>query len=822
MLLPHDCVSPVIDTSKISTNLIGISLITSLLVFWLGSRYLADALDQYSAAEQLQLSVTPEQSLFELAKSLDTERSAIQRLLITSQQSEDALAHLQGLAESSNQIVQKARQQVDSLLTSISEHKYNKQRNGIETIEYLIDDLNENSQRMKFSRSLIERQLYRPPSEREEYIRMKLFDVHDSYINSVNNLRKRIPSYPKNDYLDVLASQELKDSIWNVVDSLNQTSILIESFILKDRYYTIDTLNVDNLAFRLNQQHERIERAFSDLTAIVRTKAIAGISTQTISDVKNQYDNDYRPMVKLLILGSPTNERIGQHLTRWQSLSDSIKRNTQELEETILINTAKTADSIKRRATARLIYTALLVLICLSMALVTFLISRKVQYQSDHDELTGIPNRRYFVGALDAFYRKVENSRSEKLVLMSLDLNGFKSINDSMGHMVGDELLRQVASRLTDHMHEGMVLARMGGDEFAIAYSTPYAADPFVFANQIRDIFNQPFKIDEGQVNIDTSIGYSTYPDDANSVKELQITADFAMFSAKQSGRKTIQPFDRELSTVFDNRKALEQDLITAIESNNLELHYQPQVNLSSNKVDAVEALIRWHHPTRGMISPGEFISIAEDTGLMPALGSWVLNEACRQAASWKHNFSDPVRIAVNISVHQLMQTEFTHEVINTVEKHGLTADAIELEITESVVMTDINWIVSSLKTLKDFGFRIALDDFGTGYSSLSQLQNLPLDTLKIDRSFIIGLDHDSSSMKSVTATIASIAKIYGLETVAEGIETEKQLTEVRNLGIDVAQGYLYSKPLTECQVINKIKTINQPGTDPLGQSKAA
>ena len=407
-------------------------------------------------------------------------------------------------------------------------------------------------------------------------------------------------------------------------------------------------------------------------------------------------------------------------------------------------------------------------------------------------------------------------------MLLTLDLNGFKSINDTMGHVVGDDLLKQVAQRLVDTLHDDMVLARMGGDEFAIAFNTSDSGKAEAYALELRDAFNESFRVEDGLVNIDTSVGYSLYPDDAKSVRELQITSDFAMFRAKQSGRKTIQAFDPELAAKFETRQALENDLVAAISENSLELHYQPQMNLKLNQADAVEALLRWNHPTRGMVPPAEFIGIAEDTGLMPSIGSWVINEACRQAAIWNIGDRRNIRIAVNISVHQLMQAEFTQEVIRTVQKHKIAPELSELEITESVVMTDINWIVSSLEKLKEFGFRIALDDFGTGYSSLSQLQKLPLDTLKIDRSFIMGLGSEPSSMKSVTATIASIADIYGLETVAEGIETSEQLAEVRKLNIDVAQGYYYSKPVKPDQVIESIEAINCAGDFAVNGDRAA
>jgi len=250
--------------------------------------------------------------------------------------------------------------------------------------------------------------------------------------------------------------------------------------------------------------------------------------------------------------------------------------------------------------------------------------------------------------------------------------------------------------------------------------------------------------------------------------------------------RFTIQGYDREIAEKLENRIHIEKDLASAIEENGLELYFQPQVDLVNKRANAVEALLRWNHPTRGMVSPAVFISVAEETGLMPAIGNWVLHEACRQ------------------------ETQFVDDVLGATQHHGIDPACLELEITESVVMSDISKIVQRLETLKQHGFRIALDDFGTGYSSLSQLEELPLDTLKIDRSFIQKLCERSDTSISITATIATMARVFKLETVAEGIETEQQLAEVIKLGIDTAQGYYYSKPVSKNQVIDTLLKINQ------------
>ena len=411
-------------------------------------------------------------------------------------------------------------------------------------------------------------------------------------------------------------------------------------------------------------------------------------------------------------------------------------------------------------------------------------------------------------------FRKTNITRNEKLVLMTLDLNGFKTINDTLGHIAGDQLLKQVSERLRSVADDSKAIARMGGDEFAISYRFEQADQPYQFACKLREVFNAPFNLEDSLAEVDTSIGYSIYPDDASTVIELQKTSDFAMYNAKQSGRMAITAFNQEIANQFEKRTMIERDLPFAIENNELELYYQPQISLDYDEVYSVEALIRWNHPQRGLISPVEFVGIAEECGLMPALGDWVLDEACRQSAEWNNTQNLSIRVAVNVSVHQITQADFVENVLNAVKRHSLPTEFLELEITESVVMSDVDWIVKCLNRIKDHGIKIALDDFGTGYSSLNQLQALPLDTLKIDRSFISRIDDDSISTRSITATIASIAEIYGLETVAEGIETAQQLSEVRRLGIDVAQGYYYSKPVMKDEVADVIANIDRLAED--------
>ncbi len=810
----EDNLNSIIDVSKISKNLIAVSLISTVLVVLLGSRYLSDAHTEFNGATQLQRSVQPESLLFQISNNLDRERAAIQTTLIRSSAYFEDLGTIKEITSERNALFAQMRNAIVKYRTVASTR--NQDLNRDKSIDLIFSELEDKLKRISASRFVIMGQTFRQVSQRDENVRMQQFDVYANLNETFNRLRKLIRTYPEKNHTDVIIAHEIKDAIWTINDSINQSSTLIASFLLKHQLTNDESLNTGNLSLRILQQHERAKNALAYLEVIEETNTVQDSTSTALSKLKKQYRSIFSVEASRLIQSSPSRELLNEKRSQWEDISKSTKSLVAELQNVALQNTLKRSELFKSRATRNLIFNAGLVALCMLMAFATFRISRKIQHQADHDELTNLPNRRFFNETLDTLFKNTDTGRDEKLVLMSLDLNGFKSINDNMGHGVGDELLIQVAQRLTLIDHSHMVIARVGGDEFSIAYKSESNEDPYHLACQLSDLFDRAFTIDDAVVTIDGSIGYSVYPTDASNIKELQKASDFAMFDAKKAGNKTIQAYDQEIAKEFENRVLIERDLLDALENNGFELYYQPQIALDTCYTSSVEALIRWNHPKRGMVAPDEFIGVAEETGLMPAIGQWVMNEACRQAAEWNNILKIPVRVAVNVSVHQISHPEFVQDVFNTIERHSLSAEHLEIEITESAVMKDIEWVIKSLNALKGYGIRIALDDFGTGYSSLSQIQELPLDTLKIDRSFIAKL---GGEMKSVTATIASIAKIFDLETVAEGIETEDQLAEVNKLGIDIAQGYYYSKPVPRHEVMDSIATINRLASDNIRHS---
>jgi diguanylate cyclase (GGDEF)-like protein len=419
----------------------------------------------------------------------------------------------------------------------------------------------------------------------------------------------------------------------------------------------------------------------------------------------------------------------------------------------------------------------------------------RLNYLASYDSLTGIPNRQYFQDHLDRATRRARRAR-RKLGVLFLDLDRFKAVNDTLGHKAGDELLKIVVTRLRDVIRSGDMLARLGGDEFAVLLEDingPLELE--AAAAKILTAFEETFVLDGRPVSITVSVGISVYPSDNRDPLALLNNADIAMYQAKDFGRNSFKFFTQTMHEEIIRYHLLQDDLKNALDRNEFELVYQPQVNLADRKVHACEALLRWNHPTRGLVGPDEFIPMAEENGYIIPIGLWVLERACRQLQEWKEAGMSPPRLAVNVSPAHFHQADFSRQVEATLLRYSVSPSLIELELTEGSLMKDTDEIQASLERLKDTGVRLAIDDFGTGYSCLSYLQKFAIDVLKIDRSFVsdIGVSEDGQAICSV---ILSIAKRLGLDSVAEGIETEQQLGFFVGQGCDYAQGYYFGRPM--------------------------
>ena len=419
----------------------------------------------------------------------------------------------------------------------------------------------------------------------------------------------------------------------------------------------------------------------------------------------------------------------------------------------------------------------------------------RIKYLASFDTLTGLPNRVTFNASLKSAIQAAK-AKNEKLAILFVDLDRFKVINDSLGHAAGDALLIEIADRLSSISQVNNRIARLGGDEFVITLEGISDRDhASLVAQSVLGCFRHPFYLSGQECRVTSSIGIALYPEDGNDGEALIRNADLAMYRAKEAGKNCIQFFDQAMDVRSIEHLALESCLSHALERQELSLHYQPKRNVFTQKITGVEALLRWNHPTRGPISPAEFIPLAEETGLIVPIGIWVLRKACSQSVAWQREGLPPIPVAVNLSPRQFADENLLKDIDDALADSGLASEHLQIEITESMVMHNVVKASATLTEIRKRGITIAIDDFGTGYSSMSLMKKFPIDTIKIDRSFVRDIPHDEED-KAITKAIIGMGKALGLKLVAEGVETAAQERFLMAHGCDEIQGYLLSKPV--------------------------
>ncbi|WP_416672504.1 bifunctional diguanylate cyclase/phosphodiesterase [Egbenema bharatensis] len=448
----------------------------------------------------------------------------------------------------------------------------------------------------------------------------------------------------------------------------------------------------------------------------------------------------------------------------------------------------------------------------LYMAIVQKRVEAMIRYQASHDGLTRLPNRLLFNEQLSLALVQAQQ-QDEMLGVAFLDLDRFKTINDSLGHAVGDQLLQQVASALRECLRDYDAIARWGGDEFTLLLPHLTSAEDITqLAQQILERLSLPFHTEQQELYVTASLGIALYPYDGEDVETLLKNADAAMYQAKQLGKNNYQLYTEEMNTKAVQLLSLEADLRRALSNQELTLHYQPQVNLQTGQMVGVEALLRWYHPKLGFVSPAEFIPLAEEMGLICTIGNWVLQTACEQHQAWCSMGLPPIRIAINLSAQQFQQPDLVNTIIQILNTTGVDPQYLEFELTESAAMRDVNFTIAVLKQLQSLGITIAIDDFGTGYSSLNAIKHFPLHILKIDRSFVQDAMQNQSDA-AIAKTVVALGKGLGLNILAEGVETQEQLNFLRSIQCDSAQGYFFSKPLPATEIITFLRKSQKQST---------
>ncbi|MDX0626564.1 EAL domain-containing protein [Sinorhizobium medicae] len=421
----------------------------------------------------------------------------------------------------------------------------------------------------------------------------------------------------------------------------------------------------------------------------------------------------------------------------------------------------------------------------------------RISFLAHHDALTGLPNRVLFEEQVDGMLEEIRE-RDQCAVLAFLDLDNFKLINDSLGHAAGDELLKAVAGRMRASVRKADFVVRVGGDEFIILLNGLPKERDIVLSRleDIRSAIAMPLQLQGRSLQVSCSVGVACFPNQGRTAGELLANADMAMYRAKELGRDNIQVFTEEMAARAHERLQWQEELREALAGEEFLLHFQPQMNLGTGRIFAAEALLRWNHPVRGIISPSVFIPLAEETGLIVPIGDWALRAACRQLKAWQDAGLPPLIISVNVSARQFRERNWASRVAEILKETGLEARYLELELTESLIMQDVPGAIATMHALEAIGVHLAIDDFGTGYSSLSALKRFPVRRLKIDRSFVTDIPLDADDM-AITYAIISLAQKLGLRVIAEGVESEAQVEFLQKAGCDEIQGYFFSRPLS-------------------------
>ena len=473
-------------------------------------------------------------------------------------------------------------------------------------------------------------------------------------------------------------------------------------------------------------------------------------------------------------------------------LDSATYQSTQEA-----IQDARSAHDTARLRMYALSGVALLIGILVAIVVIRFIgrAGREREHMATHDALTGLPNRLLLMGRLE---QAIARAQRQKLLVgvMFIDLDRFKLVNDTLGHAVGDELIRQVAERLSHIVRSDDIVARLGGDEFIVVVSDAEKLSQIIHVvDKVAENISQPYRIDKREFFTTSSIGISVYPNDGESTDDLLKNADAAMYHAKGLGRNRYQLFDAEMNIKVAQRLELETDMRHGIERGEFHPYYQPQLNLSTHRIQVVEVLMRWHHPTRGILEPSTYLDLLEETGSIVDVGRRLLREACLQCVAWQAAGQTDLAIAVNLSGKEFWQEDLCQTIGAILLETKLPPQSLHLELTESILMLDIGQAVDKIQKLKRIGVRLAVDDFGTGYSSLAHLKHFPVDTLKIDRYFVKDIGHQNIDA-AITQAILALSENLGLETVVEGVETTDQLAILHGIGCNIVQGYLLSRPL--------------------------
>ncbi len=785
-------------SASLHKGLIVYSFTLVAVLFWLSVSFLANAFSEKRDSEFLKYYLEADQKFKTASLITAQEESASYWLIAFENLLFNPTASLTVPYENTQEALSGLQSKNDEIVALPKYADELKFRRG--QLQDLTQRLNHNIEKLPEIRALLASTLDTPIEQREENQQRKILNYYSNLVEQIEMLRSASTYVSRRQSRAIQNLLVVSNATWNLGLSNEFISALFGSYLTTGKLISGEAIN--RASYHVNQLKDN----FDSISLIDSYASIDPEFIKLVNEFRDWYASLYEPQLNAISIAMAENGEVEVSSYDWRQLYLTMADYTAKIQNRADQITDQRVIEAERKASANYIVDILLVLSCILFATASIWFVKRVQHQATHDVLTGLSNRRLFVTKCENL---VSPESNDSIALIKVDLCKFKTINDSIGQFAGDELLQQVAERLRASFCQASLISRLGSDEFAILLKGFNHHEVNQIAVQVVNELSGQYQLQSHTVSLKTCVGFASTPVDAKTSGDLIKAADLAMHEAKLKGPGNAIHFDLSIADAYKERQELESELEFALQRDEFELYYQPQVDVEKQVVDGVEALIRWRHPTRGIVSPFHFIPIAEDAGLLPVIGDWVINEASKQAGIWKKDFDLDLRVSVNVSAHQFVEGDLVETVRLALARDKLNPSNFEIEITESVAMFDVNTVVSKLNELHKAGVRIALDDFGTGYSSLSYLQDLPLNTLKIDRSFVTKLDDGSTYQKNLLESIALMAKRLDLHTVAEGVETDSQLEQICALGIDTIQGYYYSKPVSASDLPYDVKAID-------------
>ncbi len=776
---------------KANLTVAAICLPATALILWLATSFWLDARHQKVDATNILATNQLERSLMRASTVLANERSVI----LGSNSTTAVALQLDARQQATTQNTELLTQTLKAIEATIETQKLGARlRYTQSAVSTLIADIRRAQDELQTLRLAVKRSITNPDVEANNF-KEQFFDDTSHLINQIHKLQSGIHYQPR---IEIGRISRLR-AFCNGIRDLGE-KIAAEHASQLIRLHNQKT-NRSRLSSKWEVTWQQVQQQL--------------ISLQEFRDLQN---TDHHLLAQLDALTenwiSARSEQtiaIAGTATLLKS-NDEFQKQIQTILETGVARLEEHARDSESQGIRRLIIDTALLFIALWIVFASVRLVIKINHQAYHDRLTNLPNRFRFNQLLTNAIN-LQPVKFGTLSVAVLDIDNFKLINNSLGYPMGNQVLKALAERLSLRLGSQGIIALLSADEFGIitdGRSDSESTEQLI--SELITVCSEPFNISGLSINITVSAGLCHFDEKVHTADLITEHADVAMRRAKDNGKNTVTVFDPDLGKKYRARIALEIDLRKAADENQLLLYYQPKVNTITGEVDGAEALVRWQHPKQGMVSPFQFIDIAEQSGQIVKIGTWVLNEACRQAAEWRAQGIE-LQIAINVSAQQFAQNDFVETVQRALQNCHLDASSIELEVTESVGVKGMETMVKRLNDLRQLGISIAIDDFGTGYSSLQYLEDLPLDKLKIDRAFIQKIDAESASDSLVNA-VTSLAKTYKLKTVAEGVETEQQYAKVLKLGCHYIQGYYYSKPVAADKlpaVIENIAAMHKP-----------